>query len=133
LRKNDVQSTDLLAPSYLSVDADVVLTHGADTRLTLPIAAQGKHSTRKVSVLLGQSGVGRTAQCGSTQRRRTQHQRILKYKSQFKRMSPQVSRDGALAQGIIASLLDQLIQHAKPCTPGNPESRQAMKRRTAFS
>jgi len=47
LRKNDVQSTDLLAPSYLSVDADVVLTHGADTRLTLPIAAQGKHATGK--------------------------------------------------------------------------------------
>ncbi len=46
----------------MAVDADVQLTHRADTRLTLPIAAQGKHSTGKVSVLLGQSGVGRTAE-----------------------------------------------------------------------
>lgn len=32
-------------------------THGADKFLTLPIAAQGKHPTAKVTALLGQSGV----------------------------------------------------------------------------
>jgi len=61
----------------LAVGADVFLIRGTEVRLNLLFAAWCKHSSAKVSCLLGQSGVGESAECRSIRRRRTQSVRGL--------------------------------------------------------
>jgi len=55
----------------VAVDADVALTRGADVRLTLLTATRRERPSAPATGLLGQSGIGRTGEGGSIQRRRT--------------------------------------------------------------
>ncbi len=59
------------SPANDLVDADVALTRGADVRLTLLTATRRERPSRPATGLLGQSGIGRTGEGGSIQRRRT--------------------------------------------------------------
>jgi hypothetical protein len=53
------ETGDKVRPTADTVDADPLVTHGADDHLTLLIAVPFERPSRKVTCLLGQSGIGR--------------------------------------------------------------------------